>query len=158
VRSLLEACALAGMDLAVATSAGYGPDPEVVAVADKLAARSGGRLEMGHDPVEAVRGADAVYTDVWLSMGDPRQARAARHAALDPYRVTPELLAHARRAAYFLHCLPAHRGEEVSEEVSAEVIDGPRSRVFPQAANRKPVAQAVLLALLTGRLTGAATP
>jgi ornithine carbamoyltransferase len=148
--SLLEVCALAGVDIAVATPPGYEPDPAVVAGAQKLAAESGATVHVGDNPVAAVAGASAVYTDVWLSMGDAPDTRAARLAALAPYRVTAELMAHARPDAVFLHCLPAHRGEEVT----AEVIDGPRSRVFVQAANRRPVAQAVLRALVTGRLTG----
>jgi ornithine carbamoyltransferase len=150
--SLLEACALMGMDIAVATPEGYAPDPEIVVDAEKLAATSGAQILIGHDPVAAVHGACAVYSDVWLSMGDPASTRAARLAALTPYRVTPELMAHAAADAVFLHCLPAHRGEEVA----AEVIDGPRSRVFEQAANRLPVIQAVLHALLTGQLRGEA--
>jgi ornithine carbamoyltransferase len=152
--SLIEAGALAGMDIAVATPPGYAPHADVVARAARIAAAAGGRVEVGDDPAGAVRGASAIYTDVWLSMGDPAGSRTARLAALEPYRVTPELLAGARPDAVFLHCLPAHRGEEVA----ASVIDGPASRVFRQAANRKPVAQAVLLALLTGRLAGRAAP
>jgi ornithine carbamoyltransferase len=148
--SLMEACTLAGVDIAVATPPGYGPDPQVVAYAQKLAASTGAFLEVGHDPQAAVRDACAVYGDVWLSMGDPPQTRAERIAAFTPYRVTAELMAHAAPDAVFLHCLPAHRGEEVT----AEVIDGPASRVFQQAANRKPVIQAVLRALLEDRLTG----
>jgi ornithine carbamoyltransferase len=129
---------------------GYEPDPDVVALAGKLAAESGSTVQVGHDPVAAVRNASAVYTDVWLSMGDAPDTRAARLAALAPYRVTADLMARARPDAVFLHCLPAHRGEEIT----AEVIDGPRAQVFRQAANRRPVAQAVLRALLTDRLTG----
>jgi ornithine carbamoyltransferase len=151
--SLLEACALLGMDIAVATPLGYEPDPVIVADAEKLAADSGATIHIGHDPAVAVDGASAVYTDVWLSMGDPAETRAARLGGLQPYRVTPELMALTRPDAVFLHCLPAHRGEEVS----AEVIDGPASRVFVQAANRLPVAQAVLHALVADRL-GGATP
>lgn len=152
--SLLEACALAGMDISVATPDAYRPDPDVLAVAGKLAARSGSRVDVGTDPVAAVAGASAVYTDVWLSMGDPAETRAVRLAALVPYRVNAELMARAEPDAVFLHCLPAHRGEEVD----ADVIDGPRSQVFRQAANRRPVAQAVLLALLTRRLIGRVGP
>ncbi len=150
--SLLEATALVGMDIAVATPEGYGPDPEIVAVAEKLAAASGAQISIGHDPVAAVAGASAVYTDVWLSMGDPEDTRQARLSALARYRVTPDLMAWAAQDAVFLHCLPAHRGEEVS----AEVLDGPRSRAFQQAANRLPVAQAALHALVTGQLRGSA--
>lgn len=146
--SLMEAAALAGLSLAVATPAGYAPDPAVEAMARKLS--TGGDLVLTGDPREAVDGADAVYTDVWLSMGDPPEQKAARVAALAPYRVTAGLMAAARPGAVFLHCLPAHRGEEVT----AEVIDGPASEVFRQAANRLPTAQAVLDALLTGGLAG----
>jgi ornithine carbamoyltransferase len=148
--SLLEVCALAGVHASVACPPGYEPDPDIVADAQKLAADSGAILHIGHDPVEAVKGACAVYTDVWLSMGDDAQTRAERFAALEPYRVTPRLMAAARPDAVFLHCLPAHRGEEVA----AEVIDGPRSRVFAQAANREPVARAALRVLLADLLAG----
>lgn len=150
VHSLLEATALVGMDFSVATPPHYEPDPVIVADAQKIAAESGAHLSVGHDPVAAVRDADAVYTDVWMSMGDAVGSRVARLATLEPYRVTGELMAHAAPHAVFLHCLPAHRGREVS----AEVIDGPRSRVFEQAANRKPVIQAVLRSLLACGLRG----
>ena len=97
------------------------------------------------DPFEAVRDAQCVYTDVWVSMGEDEQ-RSELVTRLEPYRVTEELMAAAGSQAVFMHCLPAHRGEEVV----AEVIDGPRSLVFPQAANRLPTEQAVLYALTTG--------
>jgi ornithine carbamoyltransferase len=148
--SLLEAAALAGLDIAVATPAGYEPDPEVVSRARELARVSGAQIDIGDDPRVAVKGADAVYTDVWLSMGDPESERAARQDALAPFRVTSALMADAAPDAVFLHCLPAHRGDEVD----ADVIDGDRSLVFDQAANRLPTAQAVLVALLERRLTG----
>ncbi|WP_214321701.1 ornithine carbamoyltransferase [Nonomuraea sediminis] len=140
--SLMEAAAPAGLSIAVATPPAYAPDPAVEATTRKLS--TGGDLLLTGDPLEAVEGADAVYTDVWLSMGDPPEEKAARVAALSPYRVTAELMSAAGPDAIFLHCLPAHRGEEVT----AEVIDGPRSRVFRQAANRLPTVQAVLEALL----------
>ncbi|GAA1695219.1 ornithine carbamoyltransferase [Nonomuraea maheshkhaliensis] len=147
--SLMEATALAGISLAVATPDAYRPDPEAEAMARKIS--TGGDLVLTHDPYEAVRDADAVYTDVWLSMGDPLEQRATRTAALTPYRVTADLMRAAAPGAIFLHCLPAHRGEEVA----ADVIDGPASQVFPQAANRLPTAQAVLEALVAGTLAGA---
>ncbi|SPL98770.1 Ornithine carbamoyltransferase [[Actinomadura] parvosata subsp. kistnae] len=147
--SLMEATALAGISLAVATPDAYRPDPQVEAMARKIS--TGGELLITEDPYEAVRDADAVYTDVWLSMGDPQQEKAARIAALTPYRVTPGLMAAAASGAIFLHCLPAHRGGEVA----AEVIDGPASQVFLQAANRLPTAQAVLEALFGRTLAGA---
>jgi len=148
--SLLEACALVGVDVAVATPPGYEPDPGVVAVAEELAADSGALVSVTHDPAKAVADAHAVYTDVWVSMGDPEDERAARAAALAGYQVDPALMAEARGDAVFLHCLPAHRGDEVT----ADVIDGPRSLVFDQAENRLHTAQALLVALTAGHLTG----
>jgi ornithine carbamoyltransferase len=152
VHSLLEAAALAGMQIAVATPARYAPDPAIVANARVLARASGAALELGDDPEAAVRGADAVYTDAWLSMGDPESERAERFAALRPYQVDARLFAAARADAIFLHCLPDHRGEEVT----AEVVDGPRSVIFDQAENRLHTSVALLAALLDGALDGSA--
>jgi ornithine carbamoyltransferase len=148
--SLLEACALAGIDITVATPPGYGPDPEVVATAERLALASGAIALTTHDPLLAVAGVDAVYTDVWLSMGDSDDERAARATALQPYQVNEAVMAEASPKAVFLHCLPAHRGDEVS----AAVIDGPHSLVLDEAENRMHTAQALLIALTTGLLTG----
>jgi len=150
--SLLEAAALAGLHLSVATPAEYAPDPAIVARAQELARATGARLEVGADPRAAVRDADAVYTDAWLSMGDPESERAARLARLAPFQVDARLMSAARPDAIFMHCLPDHRGEEVS----AEVVDGPRSVVFDQAENRLHTAVAVLSALLDGALEGSA--
>lgn len=128
-RSLVEAAALTGIDLRLACPPGY-------------------ELDIGsvvHDPREAVAGARAVYADVWVSMGEEAE-RARRLADLEPYRVDAALMAAAAPDAVFLHCLPAHRGEEVA----AEVIDGPQSAVWQQAANRLPTEQAVLHALVAG--------
>jgi len=152
VHSLLEAAALAGMQLAVATPERFAPDPAIAANARELARSSGGSIELGDDPEAAVRGADAVYTDAWLSMGDPASERAERLAALARYQVNAALLAHARADALFLHCLPDHRGEEVT----AEVADGPHSVIFEQAENRLHTSVALLAALLDGALEGAA--
>jgi len=149
--SLMEAAMLTGLDLALACPPSYEPNPEVTARARALGERSGGRLTLTHDPVVAARGARAVYTDLWVSLGNADHERRARATALRPYQVNEELMAQAERDAVFMHCLPAHRGEEVA----AEVIDGSRSVVFPQAANRLPTGQAVLYALLEGQLTGA---
>jgi ornithine carbamoyltransferase len=148
--SLMEAGALAGADVAVATPPGHAPDPAVVATAERLAAGAGGRVTVTDDPLAAARGADAVYTDVWVSMGHPEDERAARTAALEPYRVDATVMAAARPEAVFMHCLPAHRGDEVT----AEVIDGPQSVVFEQAEYRLHTAQALLLALVRGQLAG----
>ncbi|WP_216207355.1 ornithine carbamoyltransferase [Amycolatopsis aidingensis] len=148
--SLAQAAALCGVDITLATPAAYAPDPAAIVVAERIAGATGATVRCTEDPYAAVRGASAVYTDVWLSMGDPAEQTATRRAALAPYRVDTAMLDHAAPEAVFLHCLPAHRGQEVT----AEVIDGPRSRVFRQAANRLPVAQAVLTALLCGKLHG----
>jgi ornithine carbamoyltransferase len=151
--SLIQACALAGVDITVATPPGYAPDPGIVARARELAAWRGSDVTVTDDPLAAVRGVDAVYTDVWLSMGDPDDQRAARRAALAPYQVNSALMAKASRRAVFMHCLPAHRGDEVT----CEVIDGDRSVVFDQAENRLHTATALLLALHRRSLDGADT-
>jgi ornithine carbamoyltransferase len=149
--SLMEAAALAGADVAVATPAGYEVSPEVVATAEVLARHSGSQVRVVRDPMDAATGADVLYTDVWLSMGDSEDTRSARLGALAAYRVDDAIVAAASPRAVFMHCLPAHRGEEVS----ASVIDGPRSVVFDQAENRMHTAQALLHALCTGALLGA---
>lgn len=148
--SLMEAGALAGMSVRVATPPGYEPDAEVLDHAQRIAAIHAGSVEVLHDPAEAATGADAIYTDVWLSMGDPEQERALRMRDLEAYRVTPAVMARAGAQAVFLHCLPAHRGEEVA----AEVMDGPQSVVFDQAENRLCTVQAVLVLLLKRRPAG----
>jgi ornithine carbamoyltransferase len=148
--SLLEAAALAGMDVAVATPYGLEPHPEVVARARALAAERGSQVQCTLDEAAAVRDADAVVTDAWMSMHDPQRARAARERLLEAFQVNERLLAGAKPDAVFLHCLPAYRGQEVT----SEVIDGPRSLVFEQAANLLPIAQTVLYLLLEGRLHG----
>jgi len=148
--SLMEAAALADMNVAVAVPPGHEPDADSISFAERETGRRHRRILVTHDPVEAVKDADAVYTDVWLSMGDSAGEQAARVTALTPYQVNGGLLEQAADGAVALHCLPAHRGEEIT----AEVIDGPRSLVFQQAANRLPATQAVLYALLTSRLAG----
>jgi len=143
--SLLEAGALTGMEIAVASPPGYAPSPQVVADARALARTTGAAIEVVEDPRDAVRGAHSVYTDVWVSMGDDAE-RDERLRDLRPYEVNEELLALARPDAIFMHCLPAHRGEEVA----AAVIDGARSVVWEQAANRESTAQALLYTLISG--------
>lgn len=150
VHSLIEAAAIMGMEISVATPPGYEPDHGVVSWSRAEAERSGARITMTHDPYEAVDGAHAVYTDVWFSMGDTDLERASRVATFLPYRVDQKLMDHARPDAVFMHCLPAHRGEEVV----ADVIDSAKSIIFEQAANRLPTAQAVLYTLINGRLAG----
>ena len=152
--SLMEACALAGIDIAVATPVGYESDASVEATATDLAARSGSIVQVTHDPLVAAAGANAVYTDVWLSMGDSDEQRATRQRALRWYQVNEAVMAEAAPGAVFMHCLPAHRGEEVS----AGVIDGPASVVLDEAENRMHTAQALLTALILGELEGASLP
>lgn len=150
--SLMEACALAGVDITVATPFGYEPDAGIEAAATESAARSGAIVQVTHDPLVAAAGANAVYTDVWLSMGDSEEERSIRRDALRSYQVNEAVMAEAASDAVFMHCLPAHRGEEVS----ARVIDGPSSVVLTEAENRMHTAQALLIALLCGELEGAA--
>jgi ornithine carbamoyltransferase len=138
--SLAIACALTGTKLTIAHPEGHGPDAEVVELADSL----GSAPHITEDPAEATSGANVVYTDVWASMGQEAEAEE-RKAKFAPYQVDDGLMNLAAEDAIFLHCLPAHRGEEVA----AEVIDGPRSRVFDQAENRLH-AQKALLFLLMG--------
>ena len=140
--SLIEAALLAGLQLALACPEGYRPDPAIVEAA-------GDAVRVVTDPREAVAGAAAVYTDVWVSMGDEAEQQR-RLADLRPYEVDGDLMALAADDAVFLHCLPAHRGQEVS----AAVIDGPQSAVWQQAANRLPTEQAALYALVTGNWEG----
>lgn len=136
--SLAFGAALAGAELTVASPPGYELDEDVVERARNL----GGALEMVPDPHEAVRGADVVYTDVWTSMGQEAEA-AIRRVAFAGYRVDAALMAAAGPGAVFLHCLPARRGEEVA----AEVIDGPASLVWEQAANRMHSVRSLLASL-----------
>jgi len=143
--SLMVVGALTGMRVAAACPAGYEPDPEVVAWADAAGRERGGSAQVLSDPREAVAGARAVYTDTWVSMGDEEGA-AERLRALEPYRVDDALLDAAAPDAVAMHCLPAHQGEEITREV----LHGPRSAVWDQAENRMH-AQAALLALMLGR-------
>jgi ornithine carbamoyltransferase len=145
--SLAYGAALTGVELTVATPPGYELDEIVVSRARNL----GGVVELSHEPHEAVRGADALYTDVWTSMGQEEET-AVRKVAFAGFTVDEELMAAAGEQAWFLHCLPAHRGEEVS----AAVIDGPRSAVWQQAANRMDAARAAL-AFVLGGLGGGST-
>jgi ornithine carbamoyltransferase len=143
--SLMLMAASLGSSISIATPDGYAPDPEVVVAALAIANSTGARIEITNDPVLAVTGADAVYTDVWASMGQEQEA-GNRAAIFAPYQVNEKLMAHADQGALFMHCLPAHRGHEVT----AGVIDSPRSVVFDQAENRLHVQKAILLLLLGG--------
>ena len=140
--SLIVACAALGARIAVATPAGYEPSTEVVGWADTAAASAGGSLEVTTDPSAAADGADVVYTDVWTSMGQEAE-QGARLRAFAGYTVDEALVARASERAIVMHCLPAHWGEEITEEV----LHGPRSAVWDQAENRLH-AQKALLALI----------
>ena len=142
--SLLFGAALTGMALSAATPPGYVPDPEVVARAEGLARGTGATLRIVTDPAEAVAGAQVVYTDTWTSMGQEAEA-AARREAFRGYQVNAALLAGADVDVGVMHCLPAHRGEEITDEVA----DGPHSWLFDQAENRLHAQKAVLVDLLT---------
>jgi ornithine carbamoyltransferase len=142
--SLMLDGARLGVDVCAATPAGYEPNAEIVAQAEGLAAASGASLRLTHDAFEAAEGAHAVYTDVWASMGHENEARR-RRKAFAAFQVNGKLLAAARPEAVFMHCLPAHRGEEVTEEV----IESPASIVFDQAENRLHAQKALLLMMLS---------
>ena len=141
--SLILAAACAGSSIRVATPEGYGPNPEIVKQAKKIASTTGATIQLLNDVRKAVSGADAIYTDVWASMGQENEA-AQRKQIFGGYQVNEKLFAQAAPHSLFMHCLPAHRGEEVT----AEVIDSPRSVVFDQAENRLHVQKAVMLMLL----------
>ena len=148
--SLVEAGATMGMHVAVGCPPGYEPDSGVLMQAWRVAEDRGGSLSVTGDPLEAVRHADVVVTDVHVSMGEEAQ-REQRLTDLRPYQVTTEMMGEAAPGAIFLHCLPAHRGQEVA----AEVIDGDRSVVWDEAENRMHTAQALLYVLATGDWEGA---
>ena len=141
--SYLLAGATAGMHVRIAGPVGFQPDPEVVARAEKIAAGTGGSVVVLTDPVEAARGADVLSTDTWTSMGQESDG-LDRITPFLPYQINAELLGQAAAGAIVLHCLPAHRGEEITDEV----LDGPQSAVFDQAENRLHAQKALLTFLL----------
>jgi ornithine carbamoyltransferase len=142
--SLLTGCALTGMNINVATPAGYEPISQIVKRAEELAAGTGARVSVVTDPEIAVEGADVVYTDVWASMGQEGEAQE-RKLIFQPYQVNETLVTRASSDAIVMHCLPAHRGDEITDEV----IDGPQSVVWDQAENRLHAQKALLEWLLT---------
>jgi ornithine carbamoyltransferase len=141
--SLLLTGAALGSSVSIATPSNYEPNPEIVARACELARLSGAEIEITSDVTRAVQGANAVYTDVWASMGQEHEA-GERQRIFAPYQVNSSLMRRAAPDAYFMHCLPAHRGDEVTDEV----MDSPASVVFDQAENRLHVQKAILLLLL----------
>jgi ornithine carbamoyltransferase len=141
--SLLLAGALAGMTVRCSTPPGFEPIPQVVHRAEEIATRTGGRIEVLHDPIEAATDADVLYTDVWASMG--QEAESDERALVFPaYQLSQKLVDVADDGVVVLHCLPAHRGQEITDEV----IDGPHSAVWDQAENRAHTQKALLLRLL----------
>lgn len=142
--SLMLSAVRLGASFAVATPEGYDPKPDIVSLARELAAESGARLEVSNNPLRAVEGAHAVYTDVWASMGQEGQMEERRRV-FRPYQVNEALFAKARPEAVFMHCLPAKRGEELSDAV----IESPQSVAFDQAENRLHAQKALLLLLLS---------
>ena len=135
-----------GLTMHVATPQGYEPDAQVVKDAHALAQASGAGVRLFHSPEDAVKGAEVVYTDVWTSMGQEAEI-ATRKKIFKDFQVNVKLVAHAKKGALVMHCLPAHRGEEITDEV----IDGKNSVVFDEAENRMHVQKAVLIKLLQGK-------
>ena len=143
--SLMLTCACLGSQIRIATPKGYAPNAEVVAAARKIAKQTGAQIELLTDPHAAVAGVDAVYTDAWASMGQENEA-GQRAGIFPPYQVNAQLMAEAAPHAAFMHCLPAHRGEEVTDEV----MDSENSVIFEQAENRLHVQKSILYLLLGG--------
>lgn len=142
--SLLFAAAKAGIRTAVAAPSGFEPDPEIVKLAEADGRDTGFQLQLTHEPSEAVQDADVVYTDTWVSMG---QEEAQHRNIFKPFQVNKELMALAKPGVLFMHCLPAHRGEEVTDEV----IDSPQSLVFKQAENKLYIQKAIMVLLLADK-------
>ncbi|HEU5315435.1 MAG TPA: ornithine carbamoyltransferase, partial [Chloroflexota bacterium] len=143
--SLLEAAGALGLDLHIATPKGYEPRPDVVAAARERGVGSDASIQVYEDPRAAAEDADVIYTDSWISMGQEAE-RAERMAVFPPYQVNQTLTGLARKDVIVMHCLPAHRGEEITDEV----MDGPNSVVFDQAENRLHAQKAVLSLLIAG--------
>lgn len=141
--SLLYGCSKVGLDLSIATPEGYEPKREVLEPSLVEAAKSGAKIEVTNDPHNAIKDASIVYTDVWVSMGKEKEYKK-RLKAFRPFQVNLDLLKNARPDYLIMHCLPAHRGEEITDEV----VDSPQSIVFDQAENRLHVQKAILLLLL----------
>jgi len=143
--------AIMGAHVVAATPDGkWAPDPAIVAKAKAIAAKSGATIEVTTDAEAAAKGASVLYTDVWMSMGDPEAERAEKMKALAPYAVTENLMKLTEKDSIFMHCLPAHRGEEVE----ASVIDGPKSVIWREAYHRRTTIQALLYHLTRGELKG----
>jgi ornithine carbamoyltransferase len=144
--SLLFATTKLGMNITIGHPAGYGLPPDVLALGQQFARQSGSRVAVTDNPLEAAVGADVVYTDTWTSMGQETE-KAKRAAVFPPYQVNSRLLAHARPDAIVMHCLPAHRGQEITDDVA----DGPQSALFDQAENRLHAQKGILTFLMVDR-------
>ena len=143
--------AILGAHVVAATPSGkWAPDASAIATAERIAKSTGAKIEVLHDARAGAENASVLYTDVWMSMGDPESERAEKLKALSPFAVTSELMKLTAPDSIFMHCLPAHRGEEVS----AEVIDGPRSLIWREAYHRRTTIQAILYHLVRGELQG----
>jgi ornithine carbamoyltransferase len=143
--------AIMGAHVVAATPDGkWAPNADVVAQAKKIAEKTGATIEVTNDPESAAKGASVLYTDVWMSMGDPEAERAEKIKVLAPFAVTDALMALTEKDSIFMHCLPAHRGEEVA----ASVIDGPKSVIWREAYHRRTTIQALLYHLTRGELAG----
>ena len=143
--------AIMGAHVVAATPPGkWAPDVDVVAKAQAIAAKSGATIELTNDPESAAKGASVLYADVWMSMGDPEAERAEKIKALTPFAITEDLMSITEKDSIFMHCLPAHRGEEVE----ASVIDGDKSVIWREAYHRRTTIQALLYHLTRGELKG----
>ena len=143
--------AILGAHVVVSTPTGkWAPDHDAIATARKIADSTGATIEVDHDPENAAKGSSVLYTDVWMSMGDPENERAEKLKALAPYQVNGHLMGLAEKDAIFMHCLPAHRGEEVT----ADVIDGARSHIWREAFHRRTTIQSIIYHLVRGELKG----
>ena len=143
--------AIMGAHVVAATPSGkWAPNTKVVEIAKNIAAKSGGKVEVSHDPEVASKDASVLYTDVWMSMGDSEGERKEKVLALAPFAVTENLFSLTNKDSIFMHCLPAHRGEEVE----ASVIDGPRSVIWREAYHRRTTIQSLLFHLTQGDLKG----
>lgn len=143
--------AIMGAHVVAATPSGkWAPNTKVVEIAKNIAAKSGGKVEVSHDPEAASKDASVLYTDVWMSMGDSESERDEKVLALSPFAVTENLFSLTNKDSIFMHCLPAHRGEEVA----ASIIDGPRSVIWREAYHRRTTIQSLLFHLTKGDLKG----
>lgn len=142
--SLMHICAKLGANFTIANPVGYDMTTESIDLAKQYAQASGSKLAFTNDPIEAATDADVLYTDVWTSMGQEEET-AKRMQIFPPYQINSDLLSHAKKSAIVMHCLPAHRNDEITDEVA----DGPQSRLFPEAHNRMHAQKAVLVKMLS---------